>query len=278
MNIYFLETEFSINDQVTWYSNGKRGLGSVDKIVDDEDSCSIIEDETERKYTIPTYSLNKVHPMHRTIMKMDENIQENDDIFSGIKDKDIEQLYLYLNCTKEEVYDYLFIDGFESIFIYDEIMNEDDTNEMILMKLSHYCCSKVPSQYIYAIYTDNETNQINAIGFNYHGPEIMHPDEILSIDICEMINKEKDFTDMYNNNHISPTEIEAILQEHPAVKEGRALQLLTHPIWWTIESGNDVREKLDRFLLRRFDFLRAELASNCSAYPQAFKSLGRKEK
>ena len=66
--------------------------------------------------------------------------------------------------------------------------------------------------------------------------------------------------------------------EHPAVKEGRALQLLTHPIWWTIESGNDVREKLDRFLLRRFDFLRAELASNCSAYPQAFKSLGRKEK
>jgi len=219
MNIYFLETEFSINDQVTWYSNGKRGLGSVDKIVDDEDSCSIIEGETERKYTIPTYSLNKVHPMHQTIMKMDENIRENDDIFSGIKDKDIEQLYLYLNCTKEEIYDYLFIDGFESIFIYDEIMNEDDTNEMILMKLSHYCCSKVPSQYIYAIYTDNETNQINAIGFNYHGPELMHPDEILSIDICEMINKEKDFTDMYNNNHISPNENYYDLFENNNIKD-----------------------------------------------------------
>ena len=58
--------------------------------------------------------------------------------------------------------------------------------------------------------------------------------------------------------------------EHPAVKEGTALQLLTHPIWWHAHGTESVREKLDRFLLRRFDLLRAELAANCETYPQSF--------
>ena len=61
--------------------------------------------------------------------------------------------------------------------------------------------------------------------------------------------------------------------EHAAVAEGRALQLLTHPIWWHAGPGESVREKLDRFALGRFDLLRAELARNCQAYPQEFRAL-----
>ena len=61
--------------------------------------------------------------------------------------------------------------------------------------------------------------------------------------------------------------------DHPKVAEGRALQLLTHPIWWVAAPGETVREKLDRFALRRFDVLRAELARNCAAYPQEFGTL-----
>ena len=61
--------------------------------------------------------------------------------------------------------------------------------------------------------------------------------------------------------------------DHPAVAEGRALQLLTHPIWWMAGPGDTVREKLDRFALGRFDLLRAELARNCEAYPQEFRAL-----
>ena len=57
------------------------------------------------------------------------------------------------------------------------------------------------------------------------------------------------------------------------MKEGRALQLLTHPIWWDANFGENVREKLDRFALRRFDMFRAELARNCQAYPQEFRAL-----
>ena len=60
---------------------------------------------------------------------------------------------------------------------------------------------------------------------------------------------------------------------HESVKEGRALQLLTHPIWWDANFGENVREKLDRFALRRFDMFRAELARNCQAYPQEFRAL-----
>ena len=61
--------------------------------------------------------------------------------------------------------------------------------------------------------------------------------------------------------------------DHPALVEGRALQLLTHPIWWHAAPGDSVREKLDRFVLGRFDLLRAELARNCDSYTQEFRAL-----
>jgi hypothetical protein len=61
--------------------------------------------------------------------------------------------------------------------------------------------------------------------------------------------------------------------EHAAVANGKSLQLLTHPIWWAAAPGETVRQKLDRFALGRFDLLRAQLAINCDAYPQEFRSL-----
>ena len=61
--------------------------------------------------------------------------------------------------------------------------------------------------------------------------------------------------------------------DHDAVRQGHALQLLTHPIWWQASPRESVREKLDRFALRRFDLLRAELARNCETYPKEFEAL-----
>lgn len=52
--------------------------------------------------------------------------------------------------------------------------------------------------------------------------------------------------------------------EHPAVAEGRALQLLTHPIWWSADG--DAISKLDRFVDDRDALIRAELAANCEPY------------
>lgn len=54
--------------------------------------------------------------------------------------------------------------------------------------------------------------------------------------------------------------------DHPAVAEGRALQLLTHPIWWRDQTPDDAQAKLDRFAEGRDELLRAELARNCDIY------------
>ena len=52
--------------------------------------------------------------------------------------------------------------------------------------------------------------------------------------------------------------------DHPAVAEGRALQLLTHPIWWS--SDGDAIAKLESFASVRDKLLRSELAANCEPY------------
>lgn len=53
---------------------------------------------------------------------------------------------------------------------------------------------------------------------------------------------------------------------HPALASRKALQLLTHPLWWTMGGELDVIEKLDRFLGNRYRHLQLELARNCEPY------------
>ncbi len=50
--------------------------------------------------------------------------------------------------------------------------------------------------------------------------------------------------------------------DHPAVQEGRALQLLIHPFWWT-EPSLPPEDRLRRFLAERAAFLDRELAKHC---------------
>ena len=54
--------------------------------------------------------------------------------------------------------------------------------------------------------------------------------------------------------------------EHPAVEAGRALQLLTHPIWWVGEENSGVQSKLQRVLEQRSTLLERETAAHCSAF------------
>lgn len=56
--------------------------------------------------------------------------------------------------------------------------------------------------------------------------------------------------------------------DHPALISGRALQLLTHPIWWIARADETVLDKLDRFVATRYELLRHELAHNCIPYRQ----------
>ena len=53
--------------------------------------------------------------------------------------------------------------------------------------------------------------------------------------------------------------------EHEAVKNHTALQLLTHPIWWSL-AGKTPAEKLKVFLNQRDAVIKRELAENCTVY------------
>ncbi len=54
--------------------------------------------------------------------------------------------------------------------------------------------------------------------------------------------------------------------EHEAVAKDRALQLLTHPIWWSRDAGSTVQETLEKFALDRYHQLRSELGRNCETF------------
>lgn len=57
--------------------------------------------------------------------------------------------------------------------------------------------------------------------------------------------------------------------EHPAVAAGRALQLLTHPIWWVRSVAGDPVATLDRFRAERDRVLARALSANCDPYRAA---------
>jgi hypothetical protein len=53
--------------------------------------------------------------------------------------------------------------------------------------------------------------------------------------------------------------------EHPAVQQGRALQLLTHPFWWQAP-GTPPLQRLKAFLSARSQLLDSELRRHCTIY------------
>ncbi len=59
--------------------------------------------------------------------------------------------------------------------------------------------------------------------------------------------------------------------DHPAVAQGRALQLLTHPIWWSHDDLAGAQAKLEGFLARRRSLIDASLAANCTAYKRTLE-------
>lgn len=58
--------------------------------------------------------------------------------------------------------------------------------------------------------------------------------------------------------------------DHSAVKSGTALQLLTHPIWWTSEFPGRPVATLDAFRVRRDHELAREISENCDPYRAEF--------
>jgi len=60
--------------------------------------------------------------------------------------------------------------------------------------------------------------------------------------------------------------------EHDAIASHRALQLLTHPIWWDAQPGESVVARLDRLVVENMEAYRSELSENCEPYRTAIRS------
>lgn len=57
--------------------------------------------------------------------------------------------------------------------------------------------------------------------------------------------------------------------DNPSVQKGRAIHLLTHPIWWMEDLGASARDKLAGLVARQDQLYRKELAKNCVVYSLA---------
>jgi hypothetical protein len=58
--------------------------------------------------------------------------------------------------------------------------------------------------------------------------------------------------------------------EHEAVAAGRALQLLSHPIWWVRDELIGAQAKLEGFLARQQEIVDRNLAANCTVYSRQY--------
>lgn len=61
--------------------------------------------------------------------------------------------------------------------------------------------------------------------------------------------------------------------EHEAVRARRAIQLVTHPIWWCALPGEEVVEKLRRLLWDKATTSTREVAMNCKPFKAHMKGL-----
>ncbi len=56
--------------------------------------------------------------------------------------------------------------------------------------------------------------------------------------------------------------------DRDSVKQGKAIQLVTHPIWWNFGPAIDTIEKVENFRQTRDEFLKGELGRNLTPYAE----------
>ncbi|NMM45596.1 hypothetical protein HH303_13960 [Rhodospirillaceae bacterium KN72] len=54
--------------------------------------------------------------------------------------------------------------------------------------------------------------------------------------------------------------------DHPAVAKGRAIQLLTHPVWWATDCGGDRDAALAAFVAARGEWVKPAIAETVTGY------------
>lgn len=191
LNIYFIERGFSKDDNVTWVNKGERLYGSVVGVTR---RIKVKEQTSGRlSFKLPE-EVNRIHEFDTLIGKISENIKSGKrDLFEGCNKKDINELNKFIGGKDiiEELFP-LVKEGFEHVFIFDQMIYEDDTADIVLKKIS-YNCSAIDFEsykYIYASYF-NSYGEIIPLGFEYKDEKMWHSNDLLTKDLCEIFEEEK---------------------------------------------------------------------------------------
>ena len=191
LSIYFIEHSFSKGDKVTWLKNGERLYGNIDKV---SRKITVKEEGTDKKTFKLPEQVNRIHKYDTLIGKISENIKnDKSDSFEGCNKTHINELKKFIGDKDiiEELFP-LVKEGFEHLFIFDEMIYEDDTTDIVLKKIS-YNCSPIDFEsykYIYASYF-NSSGETLSLGFEYKDEKVWHSNDLLTKDLCDIFEEEK---------------------------------------------------------------------------------------
>ena len=117
------------------------------------------------------------------VSKIKKNYLQKKDFFDDIHGGMVDKLYEYLYGPEtdeiDEKIDFIIHEmnlKHKNLEFVNEQMNEDDTNEIILNKLSYYCFpdEDITSEYIYVSFYDLNENKVIPLGFNYTDKSIIY--------------------------------------------------------------------------------------------------------
>ena len=191
LSIYFIENGFSKDDKVTWLKNGERLYGTIDKV---SRKISVKEDKSQKKSFKLPEQVNRVHIFDTLIGKIYENIKNGKrDFFEGCNKTNIDKLKGFIG--DKDIVEELFPlskEGFEHVFIFDQMIYEDDTTENVLKKISNHCSDIDFESYkfIYASYF-NSSGETLSLGFEYKDEKVLHSNDLITKDLCDIFEEEK---------------------------------------------------------------------------------------
>ena len=193
LNLYFPEHIFEKDNDVTWLEGNERFYGKITGLVGGKFKIEIRGDKKKR-FKFPE-EINIIHPYDKQINIILENIRNKEsNPFKNTDDSTIEGLKKYLGDVDiiKELFP-LKDKGFDYKFIFHEMIYEDDTNDMVLKKISQYCSpiNFENCQYIYASYFNSEGNN-KSLGFSYKDSEPIHPNDLINKKLCDILEIESD--------------------------------------------------------------------------------------
>ena len=194
MNIYFLETQFKKEDNVTWLAKGERLYGKVISVNPKNNKIKVKPNNKKNISFISPQDLNTTHPFNETISKISENIsKKNKNKFENVNKEQLSLLQEYIGGKDiiPELFPFIK-EGFEHKFIYNDMIYGDDTCSTLLKKISQYCSSidYEDHKYIYASYFNNN-DENEPLGFNYKNSKTLHPNDIINNDLCDIFKMEE---------------------------------------------------------------------------------------